>query len=98
MKCAFEYSDRSYYCRTGLYILQIGADLVELLAHLCNLFKIFVKCYVIRGKDITLCINRFSRYLELRLHSVSCRRIDAIKYVSCRVFRLKYIPRIFPEL
>jgi hypothetical protein len=98
MKCATEYSDRSFYCGTGIYIWQIGEELVELLAHLCNLLIMFVKYYVIHGKAITLCINRFSRYVELRLHSVSSPRIVAIKYGSCRVFRLEYIPRNFPEL
>ena len=97
MKCAIEYSDRSSCCRTGLYILQIGADLVDLLAHLCNLLIMFVKYYVIHGKGITLCINRSSRYVKLRLHSVSSPRIAAIKYGSRRVFRLKYIPRNSPE-
>jgi hypothetical protein len=97
MKCAIEYLDRSRYYRTGLYILQMGADLVDLLAHLCNLFIILVKYYVIHGKGITLCINRSSRYVELRLHSVSSPRIAAIKYGRRRLFRLKYIPRNFPK-
>jgi hypothetical protein len=97
MKCAIEYSDRSIYCRTGLYILQIGADLVELLAHLYNLF-IFAKYHVIHGKGITLCISRFSRYVKLRLHLVSSPRMVAIK-CGCRlVFRLNYILSNFPQL
>jgi len=68
MKCAIECSDGSFYCRTGLYTLQMGADLVELLAHLCNLFIMFFKCYVIHNKGITLCINI---HVEPRLHSIS---------------------------
>jgi len=59
-------------------MLQIGADSVELLSHLCNLFIMFVKYYIIHDKGITLCINRFSRYVELRLHSISSLRIIAI--------------------
>jgi len=70
--------------------LQIGADTVELLARLCNLFIIFVKCYVIHAKGITLCINRFSRYVKLRLHSISNPRFITINYETCRVLRLKY--------
>jgi len=97
-KCATEYSDRSPDCRSGLCILQIGADSVELLSHLCNLFIMSVKYYSIHGKGITLCINRFSRYVELRLQSIGSHRIIAIKYGNYRVFLLKYIPRNFLEL
>lgn len=91
IKCAIEYSDRSFYCRTGLYTLQIGADLVELLAHLYNLFIIFFKYYVMHGKDITLWINR---YVEPRLRSISSPFLSLLNMGAVVYF----VQNIFQEI